>query len=381
MKEKRKVIHIAQANGGVERYLKMYFKYWNNSNYENYLIVSEQYRDSIVDFEKLGVKTYIVDMKREINAISDIKSIVNIYKIIKTEKPHIVYMHSSKAGGLGRIPAKLLGCKTVYNPHGWAFDMDMSSKKRMLFKYIEKYSAFFTDRIIAISPYERDVAIKNKIASKDKIKVIENAIDLQSADPIDKNKIIKDLGWKETDIIIGMVARISDQKSPETFIQIAEKLSTKMSECRFVIVGDGEKRAMIENLIVEKGLKDKFYITGWIDNVQDYINIFDVALLTSKWEGFGLVIPEYMSHMKPVVASNTGGIANIIDHYDIGFNTGFLVDDLNVDKFVEYITMVLCDVNVRNKIINNAYIKVKTKYDFKRVIYQHLDIFENMINV
>jgi len=377
MKEKKRIIHIAQANGGVERYLKMFFKYWNNSNYENYLIVSEQYRDSVVDFENLGVKTYVIEMKREINIISDLKSIINIYKIIKTERPNIVYTHSSKAGGLGRIPAKLLGCKSVYNPHGWAFDMNMSNEKRMLFKYIEKYSSLITDKIVAISPYERDVAIKNNITSENKINIIENAIDLENSDPVDKNIIIKNLEWRETDIIIGMVARISNQKSPETFIDIAEKLNKKIPGCRFVLVGDGEKRSVIEELIRKKGLEDKFFITGWIDNVEDYINIFDVALLTSKWEGFGLVIPEYMACKKPVVASNIGGITNIIDHYE----TGFLVDDLNVDKFVEYISIVLFDENIRKKIINNAYIKVKSKYDFKRVIYQHLDMFDKMMNM
>lgn len=371
--EKIKIIHVAQANGGVERYLKMFFKYSKNQ-YENYLIASNQYESSKAEFEKLGVKVFFVDMIREINFIKDIKAMYDIYKIINLIKPNFVYSHSSKAGGLARIPARIVGSMNIYNPHGWAFDMNLSYKKKRVYILIEKMLALITNKIIAISPYEEKVALENKIAKPSKIAIIENGIDLEY-DKRNKEVVLKEIGWSESDIVIGMVARISEQKSPKTFVGIAEKISNIIPNSKFIIVGNGDQRNDIEKLIKEKNLQDSFYITGWIDNPQDYIQIFNFALLTSKWEGFGLVIPEYMVAKKVVIASNIGGISYIIQDR----KTGFLVEDLKIEKFIDRIIELFENSNLKKKIESEAYNLAINKYDFKRVIYEHNLIFESIV--
>lgn len=375
--KKMKIVHIAQANGGVEVYLKMFFKYINKDKYDNYLILSEQYRKSKIYFEKLGVKVFIVDMKREISVGKDFESMIKIYKVLKGIKPDIVYTHSSKAGGLGRIPSKLVGAKNIYNPHGWAFDMNVSNKKRIIFKYVEKILGYFTNHVIAISEYEKEVAINEKIINKNKISVVENAIDLEKFNTSYNSKeLLDELSWSEAYIVIGMIARISEQKSPHTFLDIAIKLLKKYPECRFLIVGDGDQREEIECRIKNNNLQDKFYITGWVENPYKYLDIFDVALLTSKWEGFGLVIPEYMAAGKPVVASNVGGISNIIED---GIN-GFIVDNLDVDKFVEIIEKIINNEIIKCNLINCGLETVKNKYDFKRNIVEHEIIFNKYLS-
>lgn len=376
--KKIKIVHIAQANGGVEVYLKMFFKYIDKDIYDNYIILSEQYKKSSVYFEKLGVKVFIVDMNREINPIKDFKAMINIHKILKYIKPDIVYTHSSKAGGLGRIPSKLVGAKNIYNPHGWAFDMNVSTKKRILFKYFEKILGYFTDNIIAISEYEKDRAINERIVKNNKISVVENAIDLEKfKKKYDSKLLLDELNWSEDCIVIGMVARLAEQKSPSTFVDIAIKLAKKYPNCRFLMVGDGDQREEIENKIKNNNLETKFHITGWVDDPYKYLDIFDIALLTSRWEGFGLVIPEYMAASKPVVASNVGGIPNIIDN---GIN-GFVIDDLDVNKFVEKIEIIINDEMLRESFINLALEKVKSKYDFNRNISEHVVVFNRQLKI
>lgn len=369
---KIKIIHIAQANGGVERYLKMFIKKFNDKRYINCLILSNEYIKCKYIFDKLGVKVYFVDMKRELNIVNDLKSSIEIYKILKLEKPNIVYTHSSKAGGLGRIPAKLLGCINFYNPHGWAFDMDTSAYKKFIFKNIEKILSRITTKVIAISKYEKELAINKNICPEDKILVIENAIDIDININVSLKKLREKLNFNNDDIIVGMVARVSKQKSPKTFVEIASKLKLIDNRFKFIIVGDGEEREKIEDIIKKYNLKEDVYITGWVDNPEEYIGIFDVALLTSVWEGFGLVIPEYMVQNKPVIASNVGGISNIINN---GID-GFLIDNLDVDEFVKYICLVVNNLNIKEYIVKNAFEKVKLKYDFNRVIAEHLELFE-----
>lgn len=375
---KIKIVHIAQANGGVEVYLKMFFKYIKKDKYDNYLILSEKYNESKRYFEDLGMKVFIVNMGREISPSEDLKAMFEIYKILKEIEPNIVYTHSSKAGGLGRIPAKLVGAKSIYNPHGWAFDMNVSNKKKFVFKYAEKLLGYFTDKIIAISQYEKEVAINEKIVKDKKIEVIENAIDLEKFNKkYDSSELLNDLQWNKDCIVIGMIARISEQKSPHTFVDIAIRLSEKYPQYRFLMVGDGEQRDEIENRIKNNNLDSKFYITGWVDDPYKYLDIFDVALLTSKWEGFGLVIPEYMAAGKPVIASNVGGIPTIINN---GIN-GYIINNLNVDKFINSIENIINNKILRQNLINAGLETVLCKYDFKRNISEHESVFKNQLNV
>lgn len=373
---KKKIVHIAQANGGVEVYLKMFFKYMDTDAYENYLILSQQYIGSKNYFEKIGIKVYIVDMQREISLKNDFKAMCNIYSILKKINPDIVYTHSSKAGGLGRIPAKIIGAINIYNPHGWAFDMNLSNKKRALFKYMEKFLGYFTDQVIAISQYEKDIAIKYNVLKEKKITVVENAIDLDNFNiSYDSERIINELGWDKDSIIIGMIARISEQKSPHTFVDIAIKLSQQYPKCRFLMVGDGDQREEIENKIRENNLEFKFHITGWIDNPYQYLSVFDIALLTSKWEGFGMVIPEYMAAGKPVIASNVGGIANIIEDK----KNGYIIDNLDVEQFVRKIQCIIEDENLKRSLIQSGYETAVLKYDFRRNIKEHMIVFNGEI--
>lgn len=367
----KKIVHVTQSNGGVEEYLKMFFKYSNDKEYQMFLIASEEYRNSAPLFKAMGVKVYLVNMKREIGK-DDFKVALEIYKILKIVKPDLVYSHSSKAGAVTRPIATILRIKNIYNPHGWAFDMDVSNKKKFLYKNIEKVLAGFTQKIIAISEYEKEIAIKNKIAKENKIVVIENAIDFNKYSQIKCNKSKKELvGWEDNTRVIGMVARITAQKSPETFVKMAELLIKDYDDVRFLLVGDGDKREEIEAYIKKKNISDKFYITGWTNNVEEYLSILDIAVLTSKWEGFGLVIPEYMAAQKPIVASAVGGIKNIIEDE----KDGFLVENLNEMKFYNKVKKILESSKIKTNLIESAYSKAQKKYCFKRVVSTHVKLF------
>lgn len=375
MNDKIRVVHVAQANGGVECYLKTFLNKVDFNKYEHYLILSKQYIKSKELFERMGAKVYIVDMPREMSVKSDLKAMFNIWKILKELKPNIVYSHSSKAGGVARIPAKLVGAINIYNPHGWAFDMNISSKKKIVYVIIEKILAIVTNKIIAISEYEQKVALEKNITKSSKIKLIENAIEIEKFNVGENSeRLLNKLNWSSEDVIFGTVARISEQKSPKTFIEIAEKISKKVPNSKFLMVGDGDLRAEIESLINEKNMQDKFYITGWVENSNEYIELFDFALLTSKWEGFGLVIPEYMVSKKVVLASNVGGISNIIRNEE----TGYLIKDLDVDVFVEKILLLINDNNLKSKIISNAYNEAVKRFDSNRLVKEHEMIFENL---
>lgn len=373
---RKKIIHISQSNGGVARYLQMLFKYTKMNKYEQILVYSKEYYNEKKDFENLVDHIEFVDMSRNINLIKDFKAIVKICKIIKKYNPDLVYVHSSKAGALGRIANIITRKKIIYNPHGWAFSMNVSEKKRKLYKLIEKTLAIITDEIIAISNSEKTIAIENKICNEKKIKVIVNGIDLNEYynSRIRRKKEIDNI--PEDKVIIGMVGRISEQKGPDTFVKVAYEIFKTIPNTFFIIVGDGEDKQKILKLIKQYKMEENFLITGWVDNVYDYIEKFNIAMLLTRWEGFGFAIAEYMVSERPIVATNIGAVSELIENYE----TGILVEADNINNIVGETLKVINDINLQKKMVYNAKVRVKKEYDVARVAEESANLIDNMIS-
>ena len=178
----------------------------------------------------------------------------------------------------------------------------------------------------------------------------------------------------EDAFVIGMVGRISPQKAPDVFIRVAEKIKNVIPNSYFMIVGDGEHRDEIQQYAKEYGFEDKLLITGWVDNSMDYVELFDVAMLISRWEGFGLVLPEYMLSEKPIIATKVDAIPNIIKDNE----NGILVE---VDKVEEIFNAVLeiCENRaLADKFIKNGLKDVYNFFDVERVAMEHQCMFQEM---
>lgn len=368
---KIKIMHIAQSNGGVSRYLKMMFKYMDKNKYEQILVCSEDYLKEKNIYEELVDSVEVIKMKREICVKDDILAIKKINQLIKKYNPDIIYAHSSKAGALARITNVFRKKFIIYNPHGWAFNMGVSNAKKRMYIYIERILSLFCDKIIAISEWEKKVALKYSICDEKKIILIPNGIDVEEYEKRIKNDI--QLNIPNNSIVIGMVGRISKQKSPEVFIKSAYEIKKVIKNSFFIIVGDGEDRESIEKEIENLGMKECFFITGWVSNVYDYIDRFDIAMLLSKWEGFGLALVEYMLAGKPVIANNVDAIPEIVEDK----KTGIIINKNDIREIVEAVVRIVDDQEFRKFLIKNSKNKVYERYDVRRVVKDHSDLYES----
>lgn len=376
---RKKIMHVTQANGGVAEYIKMLLKYMDSKKYENILVYPYKYKEEISDFNNLVDSIELINITREINCINDFKALVQLYKVIKKYNPDLIYLHSSKAGALGRILKLIIDKPIIYNPHGWAFNMKCSNKKIKLYEIIERILAKNCERIIAISEQEVKSALNKNICNEDKINLIYNGIDICKYDELTNNKVdYKNLlNIPKDKIIIGMVGRISKQKGPDIFVEAAKRIKYSIPNAFFIIVGDGEDRSQIEEKISEANLTDSFIITGWVKETYSYIQTFDVAVLLSRWEGFGLAIAEYMVSSKPIVATNVDAIPNLISNYV----DGILVEPENVDEVVMAIGNIIKDQKFSNKISKNAEYKVREKFDVKRVALEHERLINEILSI
>ena len=206
--------------------------------------------------------------------------------------------------------------------------------------------------------------------------IIENGIDFIKFNNNDKDReeIRKKYKIKEDEIIIGVVGRLSEQKDPMTMIKAFELLNKEHSNTTLMYVGSGELEEEVKQYAKQAGLLDKIIITGWVTNVEKYIPAFDIAVLPSKWEGFGLVLIEYMACDKPIVATNVGGISNIIEN---GKN-GLLTEIDNYKMLYENINELYENNNLKERIIEENKIR-RCNFDIQKVVQQNLQLFNELL--
>lgn len=250
----------------------------------------------------------------------------------------------------------------------------MGRLKSQIFIYIERLLARCTDKIICISEAERVSALKHKIADNEKLKVILNGIDfkaIENATPIQR----KDLNIPKDAFVVGMIGRISAQKAPDIFIKAAKNIQKKIPNSYFIIVGDGEQREEIESYAQENNIK--LFISGWTDIPYSYLKVFDMAMLLSRWEGFGLAIVEYMAAKKNFVATRIDAIPTIVrDGID-----GILVDVDAPEQAADAIIYLYKNKELAEKMKKDAWEYALQTYDIQRVADQHLKLFRSITTV
>lgn len=372
-KNKIKILHVAQAAGGVDRYIRMLLKYFDKEKFENILVCSQDFHEE--DYRGLADSFEQVEMTRAIGG-NDLKAIKEVRALIKKYNPDIVYAHSSKAGAIARVADIGLKNRCVYNPHGWAFNMRCSAKKKAMYTAIEKIAAPFCDKIICISDAEKHSALDKKICREDKLQVIFNGVDIEAYEN-GVHGVVKrqDLNIPEDAFVVGMVGRMSLQKAPDVFVKMAKQVKDEVPNAHFIIVGNGNQEAEIRKYAEDNGFADSLHITGWVDNPMSYVELFDVACLLSRWEGFGLALPEYMMAGKPIVASSVDAIPNII----WGGENGLLVevdDDIGAS---EAVLRIYREDGLRDRLVAQGLEDVHNRFNARRVSEEHGKLIIKMV--
>lgn len=240
----------------------------------------------------------LVHMNKKIG-LNLLKVIKELKKIRTEYKPDIIHLHTSIPGILGRWVFRKEKNHIVYTVHG--FDQIRIAHKKFL--PIEKFFQKYSGAIVAVSDY--DMKNMNDSGIRKKLKLIYNGISLSSIKPVSNlpEKI------KEKKLVL-TIARIAPPKNIELFSEVAKEFINK--DTAFVWIG-GSQNLTVEELRKKYNMPDNLYLLGDLKNASNYINLCDVFVLFSKHEGLPMSIIEAMSQGKSIVASNVGGIPELID--------------------------------------------------------------------
>ena len=312
---------INRFNLGGPTYNASYLTRYLGPEYETLLIggeIGEGEASSLHIPDSLGIKYQILpEMRRELNVSDDKKAYSTLKSIIKDFKPDVVHTHASKAGALGRRAAHKCGVNAIVHTfHGHVFHGYFGRFKTQAYIQVERNLARKSSAIVAISQKQKiELVEKFKICSEEKIKVIPLGFDLErfnSGKKAKRTEFRTRFGLENDEFVVGIVGRLVPIKNHELFLESVKMALDLGLRLKAVIVGDGERRNLLEDVVDRLNIRESVVFTGWYLNVDEVLAGLDLVALTSRNEGTPVSLIEAQAAGVPVISTNVGGVEDIV---------------------------------------------------------------------
>lgn len=284
---------------------------------------------------------------RDLSPFSDLAAFFDLLRIIRQEKPRIIHTHTSKAGILGRWAAWLCRIPViVHTPHGHIFWGYFGPLQTRLFILLERWTARITDAIVTLTPQEKRDHLRFRIASERAFTVIHSGVDLAPfRTGLSQTEARALLGIPRGETVIGTVGRLTAVKGQEVLIRAACELLQRGERIFVLLLGEGELQCELEALALQLGIAGKMRFLGWRPDVAHVLAACDIFCLPSRNEGMGKALVEAMATGLPVVASDIGGIKDIVRPGE----NGFLIPVGDVQALAEAIALLCHDPEMRRR--------------------------------
>jgi glycosyltransferase involved in cell wall biosynthesis len=351
--------------------------------------------------EASGVHPFTLpQMSREIS-VKDALTIWKLFRLMRRERPDIVHTHTAKAGTVGRVAGMMYSalstrrCRFVHTYHGHVFHSYYRKFKTRLFLAIEQFLArFATDRIIVISEQQRrEINEVFHVGRPGQFAVIPLGIDLSVyASWRDRRSHLRsELKLRDDDVLIGIVGRLTEIKNHRLFLEAAAILKqTDGSRARFVIIGDGNLRLDLEAQAKSLKLENNVAFLGTRNDPENFYPALDIVALTSLNEGTPLTLIEAMANARPVVATDVGGVADLLGsparQYDEapGYHIcerGVSVAGGNAEGFAGGLQRLIADPNLRDDLGRAGLDFVTHKYAKERLLRDMAELYRDLMQV
>ena len=299
----------------------------------NYLVLRRKSIERLVVLENLG---------REVRGDRDLVVLAQLIRLIRRFRPHIVDTHTAKAGALGRLAALLTGVPViVHTYHGHVFHGYFSPARTRAYLAIDRWLARRTTCLVTVSARVREELLRLGIGTPDRFVVVPLGLELDRLVGCEglRGELRAELELGREAPLVGIVARLVPIKAHELFLEAARIVARAMPETRFLIVGDGERRAELGALAERFGLTGRVVFLGWRRDLERIYADLDLVVLTSRNEGSPVSLIEAMAAARPVVATRVGGVPDLVEDQV----TGRLVDSGDAEGLARAMLAVLSD--------------------------------------
>ncbi len=356
----------------------------DKGRYEVDLIMGEEFDEGI--FDKVKNSNFniiqIKGLKWKLNFLYDPIVLIKLIKLMRKNHYDIVHTHTTKAGILGRIAARIAGVPIiVHGLHGSTFEaFDSGLLNWLLFRF-ERLTGRFTDAYISVSKVLSGNYIERGLGKKDNHYTVYSGMELDkyygARGKINCRKKQIELGIGVEDFVIGNVARLESRKGHKFLIDAFKNIvgEQKDGHVKLLIIGEGNKREYLENYVNELNLRDKVIFTGYREDVEELMTVMDIFVLTSLREGLPRVLVQAAAVGVPSVAFNVDGVSEIIkDNYN-----GFLVKVKDVKQLENRIVKYMNNKELVSLHGRNGREFIENKWSIKGMVYRIDKIYQKLV--
>ena len=318
-----RILHVAATTtGGVGLLILFLVKHLDTREFEFAVAFGRGY---LLDhsFDEAGITVHTLATCRRVGIRSILKGTLEVYRILLRGRYDIVQSHTSVGGVIARLAGWAARTPIVlWTVHGLGAHAGHPAWKRFLVSKAESVLDWFTDHYVAVSEDLRNEGVRAGIYRPEKVTVIPNGLQLDHIpSTFDAAAKRKALGIPANCPVIGTVTRLEPQKANEVFLRAVAHAVKRVPNMVTLIAGDGPQRRQLENLAAELGLAERVRFLGWRTDAVEILGALDIFCMSSRWEGCPMVLLEAMAMRRPVVATDIGGVREIV----VDGETGLLV--------------------------------------------------------
>jgi L-malate glycosyltransferase len=348
------VTSITELRGGDTQMYMVYKLLKDKKDLSQFILCPE---DSVLSgMCKKDATPYFTYLKNKIKLIN---LIVAIVIIAKRKSIDIIHIHDSSALNAGLIAKLFLKKSTILI---LSRKRNNPIKNKFLNRF--KYSRPSIKKIISVSKAVASI-FDPIIKDKERLITIYDAIDVaEFSQNKSTNLLHEEFNLSPETLIVGNIAGLTKQKDIFTFIDTAQKIKSKNTTnhpIKFFVIGDGSLKEELISYTKTKGLENDIIFTGFRNNVNELLPEFDVFLITSITEGLPLSVYEAFACKIPVVATDAGGINEVVKNGE----TGFITAIKDAEKLSNYVLELLHNKDLKEKIVTNAYSLVEKNHDLE----------------
>jgi len=357
-----KVLHVVGSSefGGIAPYVASLVKMVREQGGDAEVLVTAPRVKEY--FQRQGIAVVSLEgIDREISLTGDLLGLFRLVSHLRTNSYSLVHTHTTKGGIIGRLAARLSKVPVViHTTQGYAFqDYADTALKRWFFLQIEKVATRWCDLIIAANKFDRDLAIETGIVTADKIVTVKNCIDLDAIDntAVDDN-VHRSLGLVKSSKVVGVMARLSQQKGLEYFLDALPSVLQECPSLQILIVGEGDLLSKLKAQVDDLGLTGKVVFAGFRSDWVEVLRVMDVFVMPSLWEGLPITLLGAMATKRAIVATRIKGVTDVCGDEE----SAILVEPADSASLALAITTLARDENMALRFGKAARRRVEEEY-------------------
>jgi Glycosyltransferase len=307
-------------------------------------------------------------LDRNISILDDIRALFFIYKTLKQEDFDIFHINSAKMGGLGALAGCLTRVKKIiFTAHGWAWNENRSELSRLIIKSFSWLTIILSHQTIAVSNKIKDETLLWPF-SKNKIVVIENGI--KNFALFSREEARKHFGIREDEFVVGTISELHHVKGLDYLITAWSEFKKTM-EGKLLIIGAGEEEESLKVLVNKLGVSESVKFAGFVDDARSFLKVFDVFTLTSRSEGLPYALLEAGFAGLPIIASEIGGIPEVIDNNQ----DGLLIKVGDTNQIQKNLEELMNNPERRTALGKSIQEKVQKNFSLDKMVHATLKLY------